>query len=67
MLIPHDGCLLAHFYAPPSRHAIYTITTAAELGRDGDGWVIAVADMDPVYPCLAKAIRVAAPGCAVKC
>jgi hypothetical protein len=63
MLIPHDGCLLAHFNAPPSRNAIYTdITTAAELGRDGDGWVIAGADMDPVYPCLAKAIRAAAPG-----
>lgn len=47
MLIPHDGCFLAHFNAPPSRNSIYAdITTAPEFGRDGTGWVIAVADMD---------------------
>jgi uncharacterized protein len=47
MLLPHRGCFLAHFNAPPSRNAIYAdVTTAAEFGLDGDGWVITVVDMD---------------------
>ena len=47
MLVPHDGCFLAHFNAPPARNAIYAdITTTPEFGRDRSGWVLAVADMD---------------------
>jgi uncharacterized protein len=47
MLLPHDGCFLAHFNAPPSPNAIYAdMTTAPEFGRNGNAWVVAVADMD---------------------
>lgn len=47
MLIPHDGFFLAHFNAPTSENAIYAdVTTAPEFGRDANGWVVAVADMD---------------------
>jgi uncharacterized protein len=47
MLMPHDGCFLAHFNAPTSENVIYAdITTAPEFGHDRNGWVLAAADMD---------------------
>ncbi|NYH91440.1 DUF402 domain-containing protein [Actinopolymorpha rutila] len=47
MLVPHDGYYLAHFNAPTSENVIYAdITTLPEFAHDGNGWVIAAADMD---------------------
>ncbi len=47
MLVPDDRCFLAHFNAAPSQNAIYAdVTTAPEFGHDGNGWVVAAADMD---------------------
>ena len=47
MLVPDDRCFLAHFNAAPSQNAICAdVTTAPEFGHDGNGWVVAAADMD---------------------
>ena len=47
MLVPHAGCYLAHFNAPPHRTAVYAdITTAPEFCADGSGWSIAAVDLE---------------------